>query len=94
MSAKLKSLIIVLPRKVEPNYLYTLRIAGKIIRDHPDYRFYTNNCQNFVLYLLNFACQEPVTPKTIKLSVNGMLEDLSLKADRKGGGVVLVVLFD
>lgn len=40
--------------------------ATQIVRDHPYYHAYTNNCQNFVMYLLAVACPGSVTPRTIK----------------------------
>jgi hypothetical protein len=63
-------------RKVRssPN-LFT--VASKITRTHPDYNGYTNNCQNFVRYLLAFACQESVTPNTIELAVKSLWTDLT-----------------
>jgi hypothetical protein len=51
--------------------------ASKITRMHPDYDGYTNNCQNFVRYLLAFACQESVTPNTIELAVKSLWTDLT-----------------
>ena len=36
--------------------------ATQIVRDHPDYHAYTNNCQNFVIYLLAVACPGSVIP--------------------------------
>src|SRR6266496_396384 len=42
-------------------------IATHIIRSHPDYNAFTNNCQNFVLYLLQYACRQPhTTPKSFR----------------------------
>jgi hypothetical protein len=55
--------------------LFTL--ASKITRMYPDYDGYTNNCQNFVRYLLAFACQESVTPNTIELAVKSLWADLT-----------------
>lgn len=51
--------------------------ASKITRMYPDYDGYTNNCQNFVRYLLAFACQESVTPNTIELAVKSLWADLT-----------------
>lgn len=48
--------------------------ASDIVRPRPDYNAYTNNCQNFVLYLLEFACpQSLILPKTFKDAVVGLL---------------------
>jgi len=51
--------------------------ASKITRMHPDYDGYTNNCQNFVRYLLAFVCQECATPNTIELAVKSLWADLT-----------------
>lgn len=51
--------------------------ASNITRTYPDYDGYTNNCQNFVRYLLAFACQESVAPNTIELAVKSMWVDLT-----------------
>jgi hypothetical protein len=56
-------------------FLHLLKIASKITRLHPDYDGYTNNCQNFVCYLLSFACENPLTPKTIELLVKNLSTD-------------------
>lgn len=40
-------------------------VASIITQRYPDYHAYTNNCQNFVLYLLQFACEEFMAPKSI-----------------------------
>jgi len=72
-----------------------LSVATKIVQKYPDYHFYTNNCQNFVLYLHAFACPEFATPKTINDAVTGTLEDWSLQRDGSGSTLVVsVVLFD
>jgi hypothetical protein len=42
-----------------------LMIASAITQTHPDYYAFTNNCQNFVLYLLTFACKDYMAPKSI-----------------------------
>lgn len=82
-------------KKVSPDAPTVLRIAINIVQTHPDYQFYTNNCQNFVLYLHAFACPEFLTPKTINHAVTDILDDLSWQRDGSGSTVViLVVLFD
>lgn len=41
-------------------------VATNIIAKYPDYAAFTNNCQNFVLYLLQYACHQPHTmPKPV-----------------------------
>lgn len=41
-------------------------IATNIITKYPDYAAFTNNCQNFVLYLLQYACRQLHTmPKPV-----------------------------
>jgi hypothetical protein len=40
--------------------------ASMITRKYPDYDAYTNNCQNFVLYLLKYACPGCPAPRTIR----------------------------
>ena len=46
-----------------------LSAASQVLRDHhTDYHWYTNNCQNFVLYLIRRICQFLVSglPQTIR----------------------------
>jgi len=59
--------------------LFTAFIAERIIRLHPEYHPYSNNCQNFVRYLLEFACPECDAPKTIQETLEGILADFQLK---------------
>ena len=43
----------------------------------PDYNAYTNNCQNFVVYLIEFACPSSCkTPKTIKEVIDTLILEL------------------
>jgi hypothetical protein len=51
--------------------------ASNITRMYPDYDGYTNNCQNFVRYLLAFACQDHVAPNTIEHAVYSLFTDLT-----------------
>jgi hypothetical protein len=46
--------------------------AQKIVELYPDYHVYSNNCQNFVLYLLKVACPDCRLPRTIKKVVDDM----------------------
>jgi len=46
--------------------------AQKIVELYPDYNAYSNNCQNFVLYLLKVACPDCDLPRTIKKVVDDM----------------------
>jgi hypothetical protein len=68
-----------LSAKGNAQFLHLLKIASEIIRLHPDYDGYTNNCQNFVCYLLSFACENPVTPKTFELLVKTLSTDWTSK---------------
>jgi len=47
--------------------------ANKITELYPCYHGYTNNCQNFVRYLLHFACPGRDVPKTIQGTVTEVL---------------------
>jgi len=49
--------------------------ASTITRKYPDYDGYTNNCQNFVQYLLAFACPSSTLlgPKTIREMVEAVI---------------------
>jgi hypothetical protein len=58
----------------------SLCIASEILRSHPDYNGYKNNCQNFVVYLLQFACPEYTAPQTIRDFVKN-LTPISLLLD-------------
>lgn len=46
--------------------------ACKITRKYPDYDGLTNNCQNYVLYLLEFACPGCVAPQTFQIALNDL----------------------
>lgn len=41
-------------------------LAHRITKSKPNYDGYSNNCQNFVHYLLTFACPGCMKPKTIQ----------------------------
>ena len=39
--------------------------AQRIIEERPDYRLFSNNCQNFAQYLINAICSDVSCPETI-----------------------------
>jgi len=47
-------------------------VAYIITQQHPNHDGYTNNCQNFVQYLLNYACPGSFAPKTIQEFINDL----------------------
>ena len=56
--------------------------AQKIVELHPDYNAYSNNCQNFVLHFLKFACLDPNRPRTIEHVVRDVFARLRLNEPR------------
>jgi hypothetical protein len=48
--------------------------ALRIIKEHPNYELFHNNCQNFSTYLLTTLCPEASLPDTIE-AVLGRLQD-------------------
>ena len=65
MWATQKSLIKTSQNMVVLVWYYILTVGRIITQRYPDYCAYTNNCQNFVLYLLQFACADSTAPKCI-----------------------------
>jgi len=53
--------------------------AIQIINEHPDYRLFENNCQNFVKYLLEAICPGVEIPDTIQC-ISQKLNDVSTVA--------------
>ena len=51
-------------------------LASEITKQYPNYDGYTNNCQNFVRYLLNYACPDCNAPATIQDKVRFLLGEL------------------
>jgi len=57
-----------------------LPLANKIVTRYPDYHLFTNNCQNFVKYLLEALCSIAPIPNTIETVLFGLQEiSLNLK---------------
>ena len=51
-----------------------LPLAIEIVTRYPDYRLFTNNCQNFVKYLLEALCPDAPIPNTIESVLFGLQE--------------------
>jgi hypothetical protein len=61
----------------------TWRLAFEIVSSRPNYSAYTNSCQNFVIYLVEYVCPGlVVTPKTFKEAVDGLILEWSISQTR------------
>jgi len=60
------------------DYTASVRAHG-ITNIHPDYHWITNNCQNFVEFLLDFTCPRAVRPATIQETLNRHLKRIDHK---------------
>src|SRR5277367_1481381 len=62
--------------------------ADEIVKLHPNYSAFTNSCQNFVLYLLEFACPDSdiTNPKTFVKALTTPIWDRNTSRTRKRTG--------
>lgn len=62
--------------------------ASRITRSRPDYDGYANNCQNFVRYLLEFACcdDDCESPMTIQDLVEDVMKCMGPRISSMGTG--------
>lgn len=58
-------------------------LALRIIKEHPDYHLFENNCQNFAKYLLESLCPSVSIPETIQ-NILERLQDFSTQISLPG----------
>lgn len=65
-------------------------VAYDICDRYPDYHGYSNNCQNFVRYLLKYVCQRPSV--NVPLTIQETVETLNFRYHSPQDAIELIIL--